>query len=306
MGLRIRASARAFLTALIGVLLCSACGLTGPGDAATQPSSLDGTPSPTPPSSRSASPSPTLPSTQSSECFTKLSTYRLGIRRTGAVTAADERVVASALRLARRHFDVRVPKCEPGNVSASVLDRTNDQFAAGTFVSAAPHFRIEIYAGGRAWARTPPAQVPLTILHEWYHVLQHSLLSCDPPRCRVQPGPIPGWLIEGGAEFAAVQAARDERLPFSSLLRRSELDRAAQVHIPLQRIHEIRTSAEYGLAFAAVELLVRRADPDALMRFWRRAGSSGSWERAFADAFGTTPARFYRAFAAYRARGFRT
>jgi hypothetical protein len=235
-----------------------------------------------------------------------LSRYRLDVRRTGAVTAADERLVAAALRLARRYFDVRVPECEPGGVTVSVLDRENERFAAGTFVSDVPQFEIEVYAGGSAWDRTPRSQLPLTMLHEWYHVVQFSLLGCDTPRCRPQIRPIPGWLIEGGAEYAAARAAQDERLIFYSFIRRSELLRAAEVDTPLDRMRETRTSADYGLAFAAVELLVRDAGPRSLLDFWSQAGSSGRWEREFSDAFGITPARFYRAFAAYRARGFRT
>lgn len=260
-----------------------------------------------PPVSSSSSPSASpAPSPDPETCTTNLSTYRLDVRRTGSVTADDEQVVTSALRLSQRHFDVRVPGCEAGGVTASVLDRESERFAAGTVVNGAPQFEIEVYAGGSAWARTPRSQVPLIMLHEWYHVVQYSFLGCDPPRCHAQDHPIPAWLIEGSAEYEAARAAKDERLIFYSFIRRYELLRAAQVETPLQRIIEARTSAHYGLSFAAVELLVQGRGPDALMDFWEAAGSSGRWESAFPDAFGTTPTRFYRTFAAYRARGFHT
>jgi len=208
------------------------------------------------------------------------------------------------VRLAQGHFDVRVPECGSGDVRVSVLDRENDRYAAGTFVNDAPDFRIDVYAGGSAWQETPSSQVPLLMLHEWYHIVQYSFLRCDAPACTPQDRPVPGWLIEGSAEYAAAQAAQDEQVIFFSFVRRYELIRAAQVQTPLQRMHQVRTGADYGLAFAAVELLVEDAGSGALLDFWEDAGSRGRWEAAFPDAFGTTPARFYRTFAAYRARGF--
>ena len=254
-----------------------------------------------PSSPPSPSPSPTAdPAT----CRTPLADYRIRVRSTGDVSDQDERVVSSALDLARQHFDVRVPECEPGVVTASVLDRTNDGFAAGTFVHDAPDFRIEVYAGGAAWDETPRGQVPIIMLHEWYHVLQYSFLGCAAPRCHVQVRPIPAWLSEGSAEYAAAQAAQDERLLFYSFIRRYELARAAQVDTPLERIDRAATGADYGLGFAAVELLVRDEGSRSLETFWEEAGSTGRWESAFPDAFGTSPARFYRDFAAYRAGGF--
>ena len=91
---------------------------------------------------------------------------------------------------------------------------------------------------------------------------------------------------------------------FYSFIRRYELFRAGQVDTPLERIKEARTSADYGLAFAAVELLASEAGRDSLLDFWEQAGASGRWESVFPDVFGTTPAKFYREFAAYRGAGF--
>ena len=297
-----RLGARWAAFACIASLLASGCVSVTIG-AAPSPGSRGPAASRTPtaaPPSASAS-----PSEDPATCGTRLSAYTIEMRRTGSVSAQDERVVESALHLAQQHFDVRVPECEAGDVTASVLDQDNDRFAAGTFVTDAPHFRIEVYAGGSSWDRIPRLQVPVIMLHEWYHVVQYSFLECDPPRCHAQVRPIPAWLIEGSAEYAAAQAAQDERLIFYSFIRRSELARAVQVDTPLQSLREARTSADYGLSFAAVELLVGTEGTRPLQEFWEAAGSSGRWEAAFPDAFGTTPARFYRTFAAYRARGFR-
>jgi hypothetical protein len=254
--------------------------------------------------SASPTPSPT-PGPDEATCTTRLSDYELDVRRTGDVSAADERAVAAGLRMAQDYYDVRVPECEPGDVDAAVLDKDDPHFAAATYVNAAPSFRIEVYASGPSWARTPRSQIPIIMLHEWYHVLQYSFLLCSPPRCHVQVRDVPEWLIEGGAEYAAAQAAQDRRILFYSFIRRYELFRAGQVDTPLERLDSARTSADYGLAFAAVELLVSEAGRDSLLEFWERAGETGRWESVFPDVFGTTPARFYREFAAYRAAGFR-
>ena len=295
-----RATRRWIPAAVVSALLLSGCVSITVGAIAPSPEPT------TTPSPASPSPSPSLGATPDPEtCTTRLSTYRLQVGSTGSVSREDERVVRVALQLARAHFDVRVPECEPGEVVATVLDRATERFAAGTFVSDAPDFEIDVYAGGPTWERTARSQVQLTMLHEWYHVLQFSFLKCDPPRCQVQVRPIPEWLIEGAAEYAAAQAAQDERLIFYSFIRRFELARAAEVTTPLQRIRQANTGAEYGLSFAAVEMLVRGSGPGVLEGFWEEAGSTGRWDRAFSDAFGSSPARFHRAFEAYRARGFR-
>ena len=261
-------------------------------------------PSPTvsrvPTRSPSATPSPTP---DAEHCSTRLSDYALDVRATGDVTDEDVRLVTAAIHLAQGAYDVRVPECEPGDVEVAVLDRTNERFAAATLVTAAPHFRIEIYAGGSAWRRTPRSQIPIIMLHEWYHVLQYSFLRCG--RCLVQVTDIPHWLIEGSAEYAAARAAQDQRILFYSFIRRYELFRAGQVDTRLERMGEARTSADYGLAFAAVELLVSRTGPGSLLEFWQKSGETGRWESAFPEAFGTSPAAFYRDFARYRSTGFR-
>jgi hypothetical protein len=290
-----RSTARLLSIAAVALTSCVSVSLGAPA-----PSTTGATPTPSP----SAGPSPS-PTPDEEHCSTKLSEYRLEVRSTGDVSRQDERLVAAGLRLAQDTYDVRVPECEPGDVEAVVLDRENERFAAGTLVTGAPHFEIQVYAGGTAWQRTPRAQIPIIMLHEWYHVLQYSFLGCDAPRCHVQVRRVPEWLIEGSAEYAAARAAQDQRILFYSFIHRFELARAAQTDTLLDRIDEARTSADYGLAFAAVELLVERSGPASLLEFWEQAGATGRWESAFPDAFGTTPAAFYRDFAAYRSAGFR-
>ena len=262
-------------------------------------------PSPTAPSSIAPTPTPSPTPDPDQRCSTPLSEYRLDLRRTGDVSAADERTVAAAVHLAQDAYDIRVPGCEPGDVVVSVLDRERAHFAAATFTNDAPHFRILVFAGGSSWAHTSRSSIQITMLHEWYHVIQGSFLECLSSQCKVQVHDVPDWLIEGSAEYAAARAAQDQRVLFYSFIRRYQLFRAGQVHTPLQRMGRARTSADYGLSFAAVELLVAKSGPGSLLEFWQRSGETGRWEAAFPEAFGTTPAAFYRDFARYRAAGFR-
>src|SRR5918999_1333779 len=71
---------------------------------------------------------PATPAEDPARCTTPLSAYRIESDRTGALAAADERIVVAGLRLARRYFDVRVPECAAGDVVVRILDREHDRF----------------------------------------------------------------------------------------------------------------------------------------------------------------------------------
>lgn len=210
-----------------------------------------------------------------------------------------------ALLSARRYFDVRLPQCRPGSVRAIVTDRASGDFAAVTSVRRVPRFQIRVLTGGSPWQQTPRAQIPVVMLHEWYHVLQYSFLRCAAPRCHEQVQPVPDWLIEGGAEYAAARAAQDLGAVPDGFIRGYKLARAAQNDTALQRLRLVRSGSDYGLAFAAVELLMSQTPPRALLDLWRRAGTTGRWAATFSEVFGHAPSAFYGLFSAHRLRGFR-
>jgi hypothetical protein len=222
------------------------------------------------------------------------------------VSPADVAEVQRDAREARSYYRVKVPICDRGRVTVRVLDRSKGAVAAQTHVSNVPVFRIDVFAGGTPWERTPSAYRTVILLHEWYHVLQFTYLDCGPPACRTLHGHLPDWLIEGSAVYESLRAADDLHvLPFA-LARSGEVRVAATDHDPLERLSEIRTpGANYAVAFAAAELLSTLGGRGALTRFWHQAGATGRWQDAFRRVFHRSVEAFYRRFAAYRSGGFR-
>jgi hypothetical protein len=222
------------------------------------------------------------------------------------VPAADLADVQRGLRAARSYYRATVPICDPGKVGVHVLSRSKGNIAAQTHVSEIPDFRIEVFAHGPAWQQTPTAYRSIIMLHEWYHVLEFSLLDCGPPECHGLRGHVPDWLIEGAAVYGSLRAADDLHIIFYSLTRATQIRIAATDHEPLDHLTHITSpGTNYAVAFAAVELLVALAGRSSLERFWREAGATGGWQGAFQRAFHVSIDAFYRRFAGYRARGFR-
>jgi hypothetical protein len=212
--------------------------------------------------------------------------------------------VREGVRIARDAYRAKIPTCEKGEVRVEVIDRDRGTIAGQTFVQNAPDFRIEIFARG-AFARIPSTFRPIIVLHEWYHVLQFSFIDCG-ERCLPLSEPVPDWLIEGAAVEESLAEAADVQIGFYSLFRSSEIAQAERVDQPLEKLTRIkRPDSRYGLAFAAVELLVAQHGHAFLERLWARTGSTGDWELAFRRTFGEPVARFYKEFEAYREAGFR-
>jgi hypothetical protein len=285
-------------------LLTPACsvGFDVAGSATPTPSvapSPSGTPSPSATGSPSAHPAP-------AHCSEALSSLRLSFQAQKAVPGSDLADVERAAREARSYYRVRVPVCDPGKVAVHVLSRSKGAIAAQTHVSDVPDFRIDVFAHGPAWQRTPSAYRAIILLHEWYHVVEFSFLDCGPPECRGLRGRVPDWLVEGAAVYASLQAADDLHIIFYSLTRANQIRIAETDHEPLDRLTDISSpGSNYSVAFAAVELLVALGGHDALERFWRTAGATGGWKGAFERAFHLPLDAFYRRFASYRANGFR-
>ena len=169
----------------------------------------------------------------------------------------------------------------------------------------APSFQIELFASG-AFGSTPPSFRSVVLMHEWYHVLEFAFTDCG-RRCRPLVDPVPDWLIEGAALEESLFAAADRHIGFYSFFRAGQIAQAQRVRKPLRDLSSIgRPGTEYGLAFAAVELLVARNGHDALQAFWERTGATGDWERAFRQAFGEPVHRYYKQFETYRRGGFPT
>ena len=123
--------------------------------------------------------------------------------------------------------------------------------------------------------------------HEYFHVLQFALAE--------GPLNVPYWMVEGSATYA--EAAYTGELDFRRSIAPAGASYVASIRNP-DSAHPFRLN--YHLGFLAAEWLVNHADEPSLLEFYRQLPSSGSWEEAFAAAFGLTIDEFYEAFESYR------
>jgi hypothetical protein len=278
--------AAAVLVVLLGLSACTGGGSSGAADPSTT-TSVSGSPGSDPP-----------------RCGYQLAFFPVTVRAQGRVDPELARDAQLGIRYAQEAYRAKIPICEPGRVRVKVLDRDRGSVAGQTLVQDAPAFTIEIFAKG-AFARTPAVYRPIVLLHEWYHVLEFAFMDCG-ERCLPLSDPVPDWLIEGAAVEESLFQAADLQIGFYSFFRSEEIAQAEQVNEPLEDLEKIRLPGDrYGLAFAAVELLVRDHGHASLERFWARTGATGDWEAAFRRTFGEPVSRFYRRFETYRANGFR-
>jgi hypothetical protein len=278
---------------VVSIVLLSSC------SGSEKPRATD--PSLVPTRSSSATPSP---SPADEHCGHQLSSFDVSVHARDGVGADELQDVQHGVRLAQDAFHAKIPTCEKGTIRVEVLERERGSVAGQTLVQNAPDFKMQIFAKG-AFGRTPSAFRPIVLLHEWYHVLQFAFIDCG-KRCLPLAEPVPDWLIEGAAVEESLSEAADLHISFYSFFRVGEIAQAERVEETLESLSKIRLPGDrYGLAFAAVELLVAQHGHESLERLWARTGTTGDWELAFRRTFGEPVARFYREFETYRANGFR-
>jgi hypothetical protein len=244
------------------------------------------------------------PSPAEGHCGYQLSSFDVSVHAKNGVAADLLEDVQQGVRLAQDAYRAKIPTCEKGGVDVEVLDRDRGSVAGQTLVQDAPQFTIEIFAKG-AFGETPLTFRPIILLHEWYHVLQFAFIDCG-ERCLPLSEPVPDWLIEGAAVEESLSEAADLQISFYSFFRAEEIAQAERVDETLESLSKIRLPGDrYGLAFAAVELLVVQHGHRSLQRLWARTGATGDWQVAFRRTFGEPVARFYREFESYRANAFR-
>jgi hypothetical protein len=276
------------------VIVLAACTSTGsaPSSGAAARSSR-----PSPPPSSSGVPTP---------CHGVVSRYRLRYVVDPTVPEAVAAEVGRDTETARSAYPIETSVCGRGRVRTVVSARTSGEVAANTRSNGDGTFTIHIWTGGPPWQDAPAGLRPLILLHEWYHVVQFSFLDCTVGTDPCLPGSrLPLWLLEGSAQYEAERIGGAMGIGGGYEARRAtEIREAALVPTSLRRLRPVTGSA-YGLAFAAVELLVARAGHASLVRFWRLTRRTGTWRSAFRTAFGSSVVRFEAAFERYRAAGFR-
>jgi PKD repeat protein len=150
----------------------------------------------------------------------------------------------------------------------------------------------------RDWTQgAPPAERPITVAHETFHVFQNENF----PAPRGASGGASGskWLHEGSAEWWGCYSA-GERGP--------DQRRANYVRVVKQNPSLTLAAAEsqsvgteaYGLGYIAVDRLVTQHGVQSLFTFWQLDGSGVPWRDAFVQAFGVSVDAFYADFENFR------
>ncbi len=191
------------------------------------------------------------------------------------------------------------------------IDRAEarDQLAKGQTAFASSGGHIWIYLGN--YEQAPEAVRRATLFHEYFHTLQdwqaQVRFQSEAPGERSF---VPRWLVEGCAEYLAVKAGARRGFVDETSERDYVVGEAALTDEPLAAF-ETRGRADfvrgtggeaYTVGWLGCERLATTKGEDAVAhRFWLSMATHRDWQKAFADAFGLTPAEFYRDFETYRA-----
>ncbi len=136
-------------------------------------------------------------------------------------------------------------------------------------------------------------------VHELFHVLQYGLVGPKAKKCcafdRV-PVVGPTWLMEGAAQYLQYFYEGPQTLSGwrNWALQQKQASSAALQSFETRKGMNAEPNA-YDISALAVEQLVDKAGMTSLVAYWRGIGKGRTWQRAFKDAFGTTPAEFYAA-----------
>ena len=140
------------------------------------------------------------------------------------------------------------------------------------------------------------------IAHEYFHIIQQDLLG----RSLLADGPVvPTWLVEGSAVYANMLMEEVRYPGILSRVREGVWSRWSALARPLpdafdsddEGMEEHSGVLAYGIGFLAVEWLVGRTSPQALMDYFRQGGGQPQFEAAF----GMSWDEFHAAFEKHRA-----
>lgn len=182
------------------------------------------------------------------------------------------------------------------------------QLAEGQTVFASPGGHIWIYLTN--YEQAPEGLRRHALFHEYAHTAQdwqaEIRFQSEAPDERSF---VPRWLVEGCAEYVAVQAGARRGFVDQGEERALAVARARRSDAPLEAIERGGQAGflggegeAYTLGWLGCERLALRSGPDAVMhRFWLAMAERRDWRQAFADAFGQTPDAFYDDFRTFRA-----
>ena len=237
-----------------------------------------------------------------------------------SVTPAEQRFIVETLEWA--HADLG----DSGPLTIHVYSDMNHFVAAYTndFGISADEARTQLLGGqtifesfgGHIWIYLPnyedaPEQERrLGLFHEYVHTVQDweaevNFQSKQP----AERSFVPRWMVEGCAEYLAVQAGAKRSFAEPDDERAYVVAAAKATAAPL-RTFETGGQAEflggsgdaYTVGWLGCERLSQVRGADAVLHgFWLAMARDRDWARAFTDSFGMAPADFYAAFERYRA-----
>ncbi len=182
------------------------------------------------------------------------------------------------------------------------------ELAGGQTAFAAPGGHIWIYLGN--YEQVPEEVRREALFHEYNHTLQEWQAEVRfQSQDRAERSFVPRWMVEGCAEYLAVKAGARRGFVDEKLERMYVVDEATQSSEVLQDLETAGqagfiggTGAAYTVGWLGCERLTTVRGEDAVAHaFWLSMAKQRDWQKAFAEAFGVTPAAFYKDFETWRA-----
>jgi hypothetical protein len=215
-----------------------------------------------------------------------------------SLTPEDRDDIGEGIHLAQNVVDSIIGKSAISDLQvtglASIAPDGEEQLAEARGTS------IAVYTGSSVWKAFPRLRRVETIVHEYFHIVQHALTGLD-------PGLTPQWFVEGSAESFG-----------NSIV--SQIGISDQGEIDSQYLYTLTQSPvlsdlpglgvvvpmgadEYALAYIAMQYLLgsRGLSVESLIRVFQEIGTDSTFDEAFSSVFGMMPVQFYAEFDGWRA-----
>jgi hypothetical protein len=199
--------------------------------------------------------------------------------------------------------DVSVPW--EGIASASGNSPAEIQRELGIYVAQALPGTVLINVGAAQWKELTSVHQLRLAVHEYFHAVQMDLvgpklakLYYSSPTDQVTPVG-PNWLLEGSAEligWSALQSA--DLLSLDDHIAKLQPPDLSLAGLESFLGFFIHGQPSYDLSLDAVYRLVSVRGPASLVQYYGLIGAGQTWQSAFEQAFGQTPADFYEKYSA--------
>ncbi len=171
--------------------------------------------------------------------------------------------------------------------------------------------KIVVFVYSDVWRTSTEAQRVMTLVHEYYHMIQFKLSNRTRLKVFVSHDLMldPLWLVEGSAEYLAYQTTAEAGL-LSYQKARLKLVRYARTEpLPLKTLetsanNEDQVMDPYVMGTLGTEYLLKNfGGLAALTHYWELTRVS-NWQDAFKQAFNLSTTEFYQKFEQFRKSDF--